>query len=218
MAVVGDRVWQARSGGIAPSRPQPFIKKPISYDVAFGGSDTNDDDASKHAFFMRNPIGRGFHKHLRSDWVDGKPLPNTEEINRPVTRPDGDYVPMSLGPIGRNWEPRLALCGYVRPAVARRRLPVSSAGFRRAVLPGCAAGSAGCFTSGGRTGPVAQSDSGRPPNLHVACVRTCPVHIFPKKRRARGPARAFGHDRYRARCRAFHDDVAYHGPLTQRHV
>ena len=32
---------------------------------------------------MRNPVGRGFHKHLKSEWVDGTPLPNTEELNRP---------------------------------------------------------------------------------------------------------------------------------------
>src|SRR5437762_963867 len=37
--VVGDRVWQAGLAGIGPSAPLPFIKMPISYDMAFGGAD-----------------------------------------------------------------------------------------------------------------------------------------------------------------------------------
>jgi hypothetical protein len=60
---------------------------------------------------MANPVGRGFHKHLKSDWVDGKPLPNTEELNRPVTRPDEAYLAMAFGPVGRGWEPRLRYAG-----------------------------------------------------------------------------------------------------------
>ena len=30
-------------------------------------------------------MGRGWHKHLKNAWVDGKPLPNTEEIGKAVT-------------------------------------------------------------------------------------------------------------------------------------
>ena len=104
--VVGDRHWQAGISGISASRPESFTVKPISYDVAFGGTDLRHEDPAKHAAFMRNPIGRGFHKHLKSEWVDGAPLPNTEEINRPVTAPDGDFAPMAFGPIGRHWDPR----------------------------------------------------------------------------------------------------------------
>jgi len=110
-AVIGDRHWEARVGGVRSSAPEPFAVKPISYDVAFGGSDLRHEDSAKHAAFMRNPIGRGFHKHLKSEWVDGAPLPNTEEIHRPVTAPDGDFAPMAFGPIGRGWEPRYRYAG-----------------------------------------------------------------------------------------------------------
>jgi hypothetical protein len=109
-AVVGDRVWQA-GASVAASEPEPFTVMPISYDRAFGGVDNKHEDPEKHAACMRNPVGRGFHKHLRSDWLDGAPLPNTEELNRPVERPDADYAPMSFGPIGRNWEPRYKYAG-----------------------------------------------------------------------------------------------------------
>ena len=110
-AVVGDRHWDAGAGGIGATPPQPFVVKPISYDVAFGGTDFNHEDSAKHAAYMANPVGRGFHRHLKSEWVDGKPMPNTEELNRPVTRPDEAYLPMAFGPIGRGWEPRSRYAG-----------------------------------------------------------------------------------------------------------
>lgn len=110
-AAVGNRVWQAASTGVSASAPLPFTVMPIGYDRAFGGVDNRHEDPAKHAAFMRNPVGRGFHRHLKAEWVDGSPLPNTEELNRPVERPDGDYLPMAFGPIGRGWEPRYRYAG-----------------------------------------------------------------------------------------------------------
>ena len=110
-AVVGDRHWEADMNGIRASRPQPFVVKPISYDTAFGGVDFNHEDPAQHAAYMPNPIGRGFHKHLQHEWVNGKPLPNTEELNQPVSNPDEGYIPMAFGPIGRGWEPRYRYAG-----------------------------------------------------------------------------------------------------------
>jgi len=109
--VVGNRHWQAGMSGVSASEPEPFTIMPITYDRAFGGVDNKHEDPAKHAAFMRNPAGKGFHKHLKSEWVDGAPLPNTEELNRPVTSTDGDYAPMSFGPIGRGWEPRYRYAG-----------------------------------------------------------------------------------------------------------
>ncbi|HUL63361.1 MAG TPA: DUF2169 domain-containing protein, partial [Burkholderiaceae bacterium] len=110
LEVVGDRVWQA-GVTINASDAQPFISKPISYDVAFGGVDQEHEDPKHHAAYMPNPVGRGFRKHLKSAWVDGKPLPSTEEIGEPVTSPNGTYQPMSFGPIGRGWQPRSRFAG-----------------------------------------------------------------------------------------------------------
>ena len=39
-AVVGDRVWEAAGAGIGASAPIPFTVMPITYDRAFGGTDT----------------------------------------------------------------------------------------------------------------------------------------------------------------------------------
>jgi hypothetical protein len=110
-AVLGDRSWIAGSGGIRVGAAQPFVKRQFSYDVAFGGVDARHDDPMEHAAFMSNPVGRGWHKHTQSKFVDGAPLPNTEELNRAVVAPDGDYAPMSFGPVGRGWTQRLKFAG-----------------------------------------------------------------------------------------------------------
>ncbi|SFN87607.1 hypothetical protein SAMN05216386_2046 [Nitrosospira briensis] len=110
-SVVGNRHWRVGVSGVSASEPEPFTVMPISYDRAFGGVDNRHEDAAKHVAFMRNPVGRGFHMHLRREWLDGAPLPNTEEAGHPIVQADGEYRPMSLGPIGRNWEPRFRYAG-----------------------------------------------------------------------------------------------------------
>jgi hypothetical protein len=111
LAVIGDRVWEANGVGIGVSSPVPFVKMPITYDRAFGGIDDADQDPLKHAALMANPAGRGFHSQLVKVWIDGKPLPNTEEIHQPVEWIDGKFKPMAFGPIGRHWAPRAPYAG-----------------------------------------------------------------------------------------------------------
>lgn len=109
--VVGDRVWEAGLGGIGASATTPFVQMPLTYDRAFGGTDNRSEDPADHAAYMANPVGRGFHKQLKSEWVDGSPLPNTEETGKSVSWVDGNYRPMSFGAIGRHWEPRYKYAG-----------------------------------------------------------------------------------------------------------
>jgi hypothetical protein len=111
LAAVGPRHWECGLVNATATPPGAFVKQPISYDVAFGGTDLLHDDPSEHAAFMPNPVGRGFHKHIRMDWVEGSPLPSTEEIDRSVRDPGGDYRPMAFGPVGRGWDPRYRFAG-----------------------------------------------------------------------------------------------------------
>jgi hypothetical protein len=104
LAVIGDRLWEA-----SPARP--FESMPLDYGRAFGGTDDRSPDPALHAAFAANPSGRGFHHQLKREWVDGAPLPNTEELGTPVSSPHGAYRPMSFGPIGRHWSPRNRLAG-----------------------------------------------------------------------------------------------------------
>jgi hypothetical protein len=84
---------------------------PISYDNAFGGIDNLLPDASKHRFYLKNHAGKGFYDKSPPDLIKGKPLPNTEEVGKKVSKPDGSYRPMAFGPIGRSWGDRPKLAG-----------------------------------------------------------------------------------------------------------
>jgi len=110
-AVVGPRHWECGLSGASATPPGYFVQQPLSYDVAFGGSDLHHEDPSQHAAFMPNPVGRGFHKHIKAEWVEGAPLPATEELDRRVTEPGGDYRPMAFGPVGRGWDQRRPWAG-----------------------------------------------------------------------------------------------------------
>ena len=109
--VVGDRVWQAGLTGISASPPLPFSQLPISYDVAFGGSDRTSEDETEHDAYLPNPVGRGWHKHLKERWIDGTPLPTTEHPGESVRWPTGQYKPMAFGPVGRGWPARARYAG-----------------------------------------------------------------------------------------------------------
>lgn len=123
IAVVGERQWDCGLATLRSTPPQPFVKQAISYDVAYGGTDLAHEDPAEHAAFMANPVGVGFHKHLRKAWVDGKPLPRTEEPDRAVSDPDSDYRPMSYGPVGRGWEPRFRYAGTYDDAWREQHFP-----------------------------------------------------------------------------------------------
>jgi len=108
-AVVGTREWSNGVLGISVSDPRPFESLPISYDCAYGGTDTTHSDEGRTDTFPANPVGKGFWRS--PEGLDGQPLPNTEQLNRPVDQPGGDFVPMALSPIGRNWMPRVTYAG-----------------------------------------------------------------------------------------------------------
>jgi hypothetical protein len=109
--VVGNRVWVGAILGVVASRPEPFVVMPISYDKAFGGIDVVHPDPVRHRYYAANHAGIGFHHEMSREFIDGTPLPNTEESGHPVTEPRGSYRPMAFGPIGRAWVPRVKLAG-----------------------------------------------------------------------------------------------------------
>nr|WP_319490549.1 DUF2169 domain-containing protein [uncultured Desulfobacter sp.] len=127
--VVGPRFWQKGMISISPTRPIPFTVMPFSYDTAFGGVDFSHSNEKKHKAFMENPIGKGFHDNLKNEEIHGTPLPNTEELKNPVTRPDGPYRPMGFGVVGRGWLPRYPLAGTYDQAWLDNAFPFLPADF-----------------------------------------------------------------------------------------
>jgi hypothetical protein len=96
---------------IAVSKPEPFTVMPISYNNGWGGVDRSQEDPSKHHYYPLNHAGVGYHEYTSGKYMDGKPLPNTEEKGSKITNPKGSYKPMAFGPIGRAWHPRPKLAG-----------------------------------------------------------------------------------------------------------
>jgi hypothetical protein len=127
--VVGNRVWKKWLFFVRASRPQPFTVMPISYNDAFGGVDNTHKKEKKHRAFMANHVGVGFHYNRKKEFIHNKPLPNTEEVGRPVLRPRGNYRPMSFGPIARSWPPRLKHAGTYDDAWIDNTFPFLPADF-----------------------------------------------------------------------------------------
>lgn len=115
LRVVGDRRWRRRPGGYAPSEPEPFTEMPITYGRAFGGlfdgGAIGSDDARDFLAHPGNLVGCGYARGKLLRLIEGRPVPNLEAPGSPIEDPETLYTPVSLGPIARNWAPRLGLAG-----------------------------------------------------------------------------------------------------------
>ncbi|TPL03035.1 MULTISPECIES: DUF2169 domain-containing protein [unclassified Mesorhizobium] len=109
--VVGHREWRAIGPVFTSTTPQPFLKLPISYDVAWGGVDGLDSEDKLPASYKYNPVGTGWSRTKNQRLVPGLRLPSTQAIGEEIRSPFGDYRPMSFGPIGRGWPGRIEYGG-----------------------------------------------------------------------------------------------------------
>jgi hypothetical protein len=107
--VFGDRRWEDMM--LSTGDPEPFTQMPISYDRAYGGADSNEDEPDRIATYAENPVGTGYHPIRHRTALVGALLPNTGEGRSPVSDIKGRYRPMSFGPVGRNFSPRYKRAG-----------------------------------------------------------------------------------------------------------
>jgi hypothetical protein len=75
--VFGDRVWERVLMVTRQSEPRPFLKMELTYERAFGGTDTSVPERVERC--EENPVGRGFRAKNSRLPVEGAPLPNLEE-------------------------------------------------------------------------------------------------------------------------------------------
>lgn len=111
---VGDRVWRKGAFGVSATRPEPFIRMPLHYGRAFGGSPAKkpgQDGRAQEDTYFANPIGTGYSSDPSADILDRMPLPATEDMNDRISAPNGKYRPLAFGPIGRHWDPRRKYAG-----------------------------------------------------------------------------------------------------------
>ncbi|HTU99753.1 MAG TPA: DUF2169 domain-containing protein, partial [Luteitalea sp.] len=118
LLVHGERFYRATPTGLLVSAPQPFLSRPIRYELAYGGIDLSDPDPSRHRFDARNPIGRGLA--VDPARLADRPAHSIEYADRePATT-----GPAGFGPIDAAWQPRLALAGTYDERWARSKKPL----------------------------------------------------------------------------------------------
>jgi hypothetical protein len=116
--VVGNRVWKAGALYMTSTAPEPFTVMPISYNNAFGGVDKAEEDPQKWRYYVPNPAGVGYHENTAGKFLDGKPLPNTEERGGKISNPKGSYRWRSgrwagVGNPDRSWRARMTRTGWI---------------------------------------------------------------------------------------------------------
>jgi hypothetical protein len=115
LVVHGERIYR---DGLAPTAPQRFLRLPLTYELAFGGSDLSATNPSEHRIDERNPVGRGFARRRSS------------QVNRPahaIEYPSGDPStrgPAGFGPVDRGWLPRRSLAGTYDARWAESKRPL----------------------------------------------------------------------------------------------
>lgn len=115
IVVTGNRHWRTTLGGLEPGKPEPFVTMPVTYSRAFGGMfDHTAIDSRNTSDFIAHPGNLAGCGHAGGKFLallKGRAVPNLEFANARVKDPEKLYPPAALGPIARNWAPRLAFAG-----------------------------------------------------------------------------------------------------------
>lgn len=109
--VFGDRFWERSAAGLRPTPPVHFIKTPLVFERAFGGSDHSHENPDYQGAELRNPVGVGFHCNSDSYAINGAPLPNLENPREIIYKWSDKPKPVGFGALGRGWQPRIAFAG-----------------------------------------------------------------------------------------------------------
>jgi hypothetical protein len=123
LAVFGDRYWKKGLLGIAPSNPKPFLRMPIIYERAFGGTRVIDIASGTILAETRNPVGTGFPGDPSSQATADARLPNIEDPRSLIKTPKDRPRPAGYGCIAPSWEPRISYAGSYDETWRKTRAP-----------------------------------------------------------------------------------------------
>lgn len=119
LRVFGDRVW-SNVAGAAATWVAPFVRMPIVWERAFGGTDESGDQVAADP---RNPVGVGFRARNSTRAMAGTPLPNIEDPAQPISSPGHTPTPAGFGAIAPHWQPRRSYAGTYDAAWMDSRAP-----------------------------------------------------------------------------------------------
>jgi hypothetical protein len=126
LRVFGERLWQKGAGGPKKDAPAPFARMPIVWERAFGGT-LVDPRTGAVTMDPRNPVGRGFAPD--PTLLEGKLLPNVEDLQHPIESWKSRPPPAGLGAIAPGWSPRSERGGTYDEAWRRSRMPLWPADY-----------------------------------------------------------------------------------------
>jgi hypothetical protein len=122
--VFGDRKVIVNGTGFLFSDPEPFASIRLDYTRAYGGKDGKSMPGVDFPY-LRNPIGKGFVVKAEPAALQGKALPNIEDLQNlltPAKLVAGKFEnwpkqpePVAFGYAPRNSHPRLAQAGLSKP-------------------------------------------------------------------------------------------------------
>jgi len=127
--VIGDRRWKRGLFGLTASSPIPFVKMPLVYERAFGGSDHTHKDPKRQGAELRNPVGLGFHMNSNTAAIKDTPLPNLEDRRHRVKSWSDTPAPVGFGHLGRGWQPRIKFAGTYDDQWLKDQFPFLPADF-----------------------------------------------------------------------------------------
>jgi len=126
--VWGDRVWKrGRMGRLKLTDPLPFLKMPLLWERAYGGTDKRGPDPESHDWEPRNPVGAGFA--VEADHLEGRAAPNVEDLADLISSWKHRPRPVGFGPVARHWLPRRAFAGTYDEDWEKHRFPLLPTDF-----------------------------------------------------------------------------------------
>ena len=121
--VFGERRWLNQLFGLKASSPEPFEKRRLCWENAFGGTDTLPGEPPRIEMYPRNPLGTGFRINAKPHMYVDQLLPAQENPRALILSWRERPVPAGFGPIPADWQPRVGYAGTYDEAWQKSRAP-----------------------------------------------------------------------------------------------
>ncbi len=122
--VFGRRGWESRRAIWEASQPDEFVRMPLTYENAFGGTLAQNELAEPEQIFQMNSVGKGFIPDKLRSKDEEVELPNIEDPRQLIRSPDDKPEPAGFGFVGRSWEPRIKYTGTYDEQWSKERMPM----------------------------------------------------------------------------------------------
>jgi hypothetical protein len=123
LKIFGNRRWKTGFWGTEPEYTGAFVRMPLIYEQAYGGTHIMDEASGTILTEKRNPVGKGFIGKRNEKEQDGVELPNIEDPRHLIKNPLDTPEPVGFGFIAPHWEPRVSFLGTYDEIWRKTRAP-----------------------------------------------------------------------------------------------